>query len=145
MEGMETMDMTVNTGAAAAGGAAALIVLVIELAIAVLMIISMWKVFSKAGQPGWAAIVPIYNVIVMLQIAGKPVWWIVLFFVPIANIIVAILALAGLAKAFGKGAGTVIGLIFLPIIFWPILGFGSAQYGVGEVAAAPEPEAAPAE
>jgi len=137
MEGMETMDMA---PAAAAGGAVALIVLAIELVIAILMIISVWKVFAKAGQPGWAAIVPIYNVIVMLQIAGKPVWWIILFFVPIANLIVAILMLAGIAKAFGKGAGTVIGLILLPIIFWPILGFGSAEYqGAGEAA---EPQAA---
>ena len=129
MEGMEN----VSVAPTVAAGGAMLVLLVIELVIALLMIISVWKVFSKAGQPGWASIVPIYNGIVLLQVAGKPVWWIILFFVPVANLIVGILTLASLAKAFGRGAGTVIGLILLPIIFWPILGFGSAEYqGAGE-------------
>lgn len=146
MEGMETMDVTIGQGAAA-GGAVGAIMGLVQLAIGILMLISIWKVYVKAGKPGWAAIVPIYNVIVMLQIAEKPLWWIVLFFVPIANLIVGILTLAGVAKAFGRGAGTVVGLIFLPFVFWPMLGFGSAEYeGAGELAApAAEPEAAPAE
>jgi hypothetical protein len=128
---MENVDMA----PVAAAGGVALGILIVELVIALLMIISMWKVFAKAGQPGWASIVPIYNAVVILQIAGKPVWWIILFLVPIANLIVGILTLAGLAKAFGRGAGTVVGLILLPIIFWPILGFGSAEYqGAGEQA-----------
>jgi len=95
---------------------------------AVLMIAAMWKVFTKAGKPGWAAIVPIYNIIVLLRIAGKPVWWIILFFIPIVSLIIAILTYVALAERFGKGGGFAVGLVLLGPIFFPILGFGSAQY-----------------
>jgi len=95
---------------------------------AVLMIAAMWKVFTKAGKRGWAAIVPIYNIIVLLQIAGKPVWWIILFFIPIVSLIIAILTYVALAERFGKGGGFAVGLVLLGPIFFPILGFGSAQY-----------------
>jgi len=95
---------------------------------AVLMIAAMWKVFTKAGKPGWAAIVPIYNIIVLLQIAGKPVWWIILFFIPIVSLIIAILTYVALAERFGKGGGFAVGLVLLGPIFFPILGFGSAQF-----------------
>ena len=98
------------------------------LVIAAVMIASMWKVFAKAGQPGWAAIVPIYNAIVLLQVVGKPLWWIVLFMIPLVNIVVGIMVAIDLAKSFGKGAGFGIGLMFLGFIFYPILGFGSARY-----------------
>ncbi len=107
------------------------IVSVIYLAIVILMIAGMWKTFSKAGQPGWAAIIPIYNVIVLLQVAGKPVWWIILFLIPLVNLIVAILAYLALAEKFGKGAGFAVGLILLPFVFWPMLGFGDAQFQGG--------------
>ena len=122
--------METTGGAAATGGAG--LVTIVYLAVVIFMLVAMWKVFTKAGKPGWAVIVPIYNVIVMLEIAGKPLWWIILFFVPIANIVVAILTLAGMAKNFGKGSGFVVGLIFLPIIFYPILAFGSATYSAVE-------------
>ena len=112
-------------GGSAAGG---MIVLLIQLAFIALMIASMWKIFSKAGEPGWAAIVPIYNLVVMLKIAGKPVWWIVLFFIPLVNIVFSILVALGMAERFGKGAGFGLGRAFLSPIFYPILGFGSAQY-----------------
>jgi len=98
------------------------------IAIIVLMVASMWKLFTKAGQPGWAAIVPIYNAIVMLQIAGKPVWWLVLMLIPFVNIVIEIMVLAGLAEKFGKSGGYVVGMIFLPFIFFPMLAFGDAQY-----------------
>jgi hypothetical protein len=98
-------------------------------ALAVLMIASMWKIFAKAGKPGWAAIVPIYNIIVMLEIAGKPAWWIVLFLIPIVSLIASIMVAIGLANNFGKGAGFGLGLVVLSPIFYPILAFGSAQYG----------------
>ena len=112
--------------AAAAGGAGLL--MVVYLAVMIFMLVAMWKVFTKAGKPGWAVIVPIYNIIVMLEIAGKPLWWILLMFIPFVNFVIAILVMAGMAKNFGKGAGFVVGLLFLPIIFYPILGFGSATY-----------------
>ena len=106
-----------------------MLVFIIWLVVMVLMIAGMWKVFSKAGEPGWAAIVPIYNIIVLLKIAGKPMWWLVMILiVPVANIVFAIMALAAMAARFGKGGGFVAGLIFLPFVFYPILGFGDAQY-----------------
>ncbi|MEE8408864.1 MAG: DUF5684 domain-containing protein [Myxococcota bacterium] len=118
---------------------AAIIVLVIELAILIVLIASFWKIFTKAGQPGWAAIVPIYNIIVLLQIANKPVWWIILFFVPLLNFIIAILVSVALAQAFGKGVGFAIGLLLLGVVFYPILAFGSAQYQGGDGSPAPAP------
>ncbi|MDG2389813.1 MAG: DUF5684 domain-containing protein [Planctomycetaceae bacterium] len=109
-------------------GPIASVVMVLYLAFIVLMIASMWKVFTKAGKPGWASIVPIYNVIVMLEIAGKPIWWILLFFIPLVNIVIALLVVIDFAKAFGKGTGYALGLIFLGFIFYPMLAFGDAQY-----------------
>ena len=98
------------------------------IAVTVLMIAAMWKVFAKAGKPGWAAIIPIYNIIVLLDIAGKPAWWLILFFIPIVNFVIAILVYVALAERFGKGGGFAMGLVFLGFIFFPILGFGGAQY-----------------
>jgi len=109
-------------------GAVSGIVIVVYLAIVVFEIAAIWKIFTKAGQPGWAAIIPIYNSIVMLRIAGRPAWWFLLFFVPVVNFVIAIIMLIDLAKAFGKGAGFAIGMLLLSFIFFPILGFGSAQY-----------------
>ena len=113
------------------GGMAVLftgVFLIVMLAIGVLIIASVWKVFTKAGQPGWAAIVPIYNGIVMLQIVGRPLWWILLMMIPFVNIVIGIMVAIDLAKSFGQSAGFGIGLIFLGFIFFPMLGFGSARY-----------------
>ncbi len=110
------------------GGAGAAIALVIQLAIIVLVIAGFWKTFEKAGKPGWGSIVPIYNAVLLLEIAGKPIWWFILFFIPIVGLIIAILVSIEVAKNFGKGAGFGLGLAFLPFIFYPILGFGSAKY-----------------
>ncbi len=101
---------------------------IIYLAIFIVIIAAVWKVFVKAGKPGWAAIVPIYNVIVLLEIVGRPLWSVLLFFIPIVNFIVAIIVYIDLAKSFGKSAAFGIGLLFLGIIFYPILGFGDAEY-----------------
>ena len=100
----------------------------IQLLLLALIIVAMWKVFEKAGKPGWGAIVPIYNVILMLEIAGKPLWWIILFFVPIVNIVIDIIVSIEIANRFGKGTGFGVGLALLPFIFYPILGFGDATY-----------------
>ena len=104
------------------------VVLILELAIAVLAIVALWKIFTKAGKPGWASIIPIYNVIVLFQIVGLNPLLVLLFLVPIANLVVMIMALVKLAKAFGKGTGFALGLIFLGPIFYMILGFGDATY-----------------
>lgn len=99
--------------------------------VAVAMIAGMWKVFSKAGQPGWAAIIPIFNTIILFKIAGKPLWWLLLLFIPVVNFIVLIVVLISLAERFGKGTGFALGLAFLPFIFYPMLGFGSSAYRTG--------------
>lgn len=100
----------------------------ILLAVVVVLIAAMWKVFAKAGEPGWACIIPIYNVIVLLKVSGKPVWWIILFIIPFVNFIISLLVMLGLAKNFGKGGGFGIGLWLLGPIFFPILGFGDAKF-----------------
>ena len=88
----------------------------------------MWKTFQKAGKPGWASIIPIYNIFVLLEITGLPTWMIILLFVPFVNAGLSVYVTYKLALSFGKGAGFTVGLIFLPFIFFPLLGFGSAQY-----------------
>ena len=105
-----------------------LLVGIFYLAFIIFIIASLWKVFEKAGQDGWKAIVPIYNFYVLLQIVGRPGWWLVLLLIPIVNFIVAIIVYIDLAKSFGKGTGFGLGLAFLGFIFLPILGFGDAQY-----------------
>ena len=119
---------------------------VIYMILVVLVIAGMWKAFVKAGQPGWAAIIPIYNAIVILEIAGKPTWWFILYFVPVANLVVSIIVSIAVAENFGKSTGFGIGLAFLGFIFFPILGFGDAKYTGGvapALAAAPAGSAPP--
>jgi hypothetical protein len=111
----------------AQGGGDAVFIIVI-LGIVVLALAGLWATFSKAGEPGWACIVPIYNMIVLCRIGGKPEWWFLLMLIPLVGIIIQIVVLAGVAENFGKGGGFVVGLIFLPFIFYPLLGFGDAEY-----------------
>ncbi|MDD3818840.1 MAG: DUF5684 domain-containing protein [Actinomycetota bacterium] len=99
-----------------------------SLLVSILYIVSLWKIFAKAGKPGWASIVPIYNVIVMLEITGKPIWWIILLFIPVVNLVISIIVIVELANKFGKSGGFAVGLIFLPVIFYPILAFSDAEY-----------------
>lgn len=122
---------TTTTGADAGGGVVGNLLL---LTLIVLLLASMWKMFTKAGRPGWAAIVPIYNYIVLLQIVGRPVWWLVLLLIPFVNIVFAIIVTHDISKAYGRGVGMTLLQIFLPFIAYPILGFGKDQY-VGPVAA----------
>jgi uncharacterized membrane protein YhaH (DUF805 family) len=100
----------------------------IGLVIVVIMIAALWKTFVKAGHPGWAAIVPFYNLYILTQIAGKPGWWVILMLIPYIGIIWSIWTYNLVAKNFGKSSGFTVGLVLLPFIFWPILGFGDAQY-----------------
>lgn len=113
---------------------------IIWLAVMILIIAACWKVFTKAGHPGWAAIIPFYNIYIWCKIVGRPAWWIILMLIPFVNFIIAMILSIDLAKSFGKGVGFGLGLAFLGIIFWPILGFGSAQYqgpSAGGLAARP--------
>jgi hypothetical protein len=97
-------------------------------AFAIFIIAAMWKVFTKAGQPGWAAIIPIYNIYIMTKIAGKPGVWTLLCLIPLINMIFVIWLYNMISKSFGKDEGFTVGLVLLGIVFWPILGFGSARY-----------------
>lgn len=87
-----------------------------------------WRIFVKAGRPGWECIIPIYNSYIMLKIVGKPWWWLLLMCIPGLGIIWAIWSLNMLSKSFGKDEGFTIGLILLGIIFFPVLAFGDARY-----------------
>ena len=118
-------------GIAAAIGAVGTLVM---LAVALVVIAGLWKVFTKAGEPGWAAIVPIYNLIVLVKIAGKEPWWAILLLLPCINFIAFFPVSISLAERFGKAAGFGIGLALLPFIFYPVLGFGDAQYQGGPAA-----------
>jgi hypothetical protein len=140
------------------GGLGAGFTLIILLVMAV-TIVSMWKIFTKAGQPGWAAIVPIYNVYVLLQIVGRPWWWLLLMlagFIPfvgwIVSVVVSIVISNDLSKSFGKGVGMTVLLVLLPVIGYPMLAFGDAKYqgpaalnsGGGTTPAAPGTPTTPA-
>ncbi len=102
--------------------------IIVMLVLTVFFIFCFWKIFTKAGQPGWAAIIPIYNIYVLLQIVGRPGWWLILMLIPCVNIVVMILVCLDLARVFGKDTGFAIGLILLGFIFIPILAFGDARY-----------------
>ena len=93
-----------------------------------LILVSFWVIFTKAGKPGWASLIPIYNYMVMLEIVGRPLWWIVLVLIPLVNIVITIIVALDTAKSFGKGAGFGIGLWLLSFIFYPLLAFGDAKY-----------------
>ena len=130
--------LTTTSSSAAMDGAVLMIMLVVSgivFLLSIVTMVGMWKAFAKAGKPGWAAIVPIYNNIVQLEIAGRPAWWVLLtMFVPIFGVWVAIVALIDLAKSYGKSGGFAALLILVPIVGWLILGFGKDKY-LGPVAA----------
>ncbi len=105
------------------------VVFIPALIMAVLMIVAHWKLFTKAGKPGWAAIVPIYNMIIMMEIIGRPWWWILLFCIPFVNFVIAIMVIIDLLKAFGKqGAGWIAFMIFLSPVALLVLAFGDSKY-----------------
>ncbi|HEY1185484.1 MAG TPA: DUF5684 domain-containing protein [Bryobacteraceae bacterium] len=124
-----------------AGGLGALLavggtILLVALALAVVLIIGLWKVYVKAGQPGWAVLIPFYNVYILLKIAGRPGWWLVLCLIPLVNIVIALMVAIDVAKAFGQSAVFGVVLLFLLSgIGYLVLGFGNYKY-VGPATAA---------
>ena len=98
------------------------------LAVFVAIVASWWKVFTKGGQPGWGALIPIYNLYLILKMIGRPGWWLLLLLIPVVNVVVAIVITHGISKSFGKGIPFTIGLMFLPFIFYPILAWSDAVY-----------------
>ena len=121
-----------STALGAALGTMLGFVIVFSLIVCVLSIIAMWRIFTKAGKPGWASIIPVYNMVVLFQIVGMNPWLLLLYIVPfvnyIASIVLMIMLCIKLAKAFGKSSGFAVGLIFLNTIFMLILGLGNAEY-----------------
>ncbi|MCZ6651968.1 MAG: DUF5684 domain-containing protein [Planctomycetota bacterium] len=113
-----------NSAEAAVGG----LFMLIYLGLLAIMVAGMWATFEKANQPGWGVLIPIYNIILLLKVAGKPLWWLILMVIPLVSLIPTIMIPLAVARNFRKGGGFGAGLIFLPFIFYPILGFGSAEY-----------------
>lgn len=102
--------------------------LIICLYIKVIQTVGLWFLFRKADEPGWASIIPVYNILTAIKVAGKPWWYILLLLIPVVNIVIAVLILNGLSKSFGQGGWFTVGLFFLRCVFVPILGFGKSQY-----------------
>ena len=117
---------------------------VFYLAVVVLSIVGMWKVFVKASRPGWAAIIPFYNSYVATEIARLPILWFILAILPIVNIVGWIGICIKIAENFGQSMGFGFGMAFLPFIFFPILGLGEAKYqGIAGIASGPTSFGAP--
>lgn len=110
------------------GAGYATVYLIVALAISILNIIAMWKIYAKAGRPGWACLIPFYSQYCLFDIVWGNGWLFLLSYIPLVNIVVMIILYFKLAKAFGKGTGFGFGLLFLRTIFVLILGFGSAEY-----------------
>lgn len=122
----ETILVTSNNGGSADMSIGLMLV---YLAIAVVAIVALWKTFQKAGKPGWGALIPIYNIYLILKIAGRPGWWLLLYLLPIVSLIVHIVVSIDVAKAFGKSTTFgVIGLWLFSLVGFLILGFGDAKY-----------------
>ena len=119
--------MSDSAASAAAGGVSA-VSSIVGLAVAILVLVGMWKIFVKAGKPGWGAIIPFYNLYCLFDMSFGKGWMFLLTIIPIVNVVVEIILCVKLAKAFGKGGGFAVGLIFFPFIFVPVLGFGDAEY-----------------
>jgi len=121
------------------------VLMLVYLALAVVYLVAGWKVYTKANKPGWAIIIPIYNIYVLLKIVGRPGWWLLLFLVPFVNFVVGIVVAIDLAKSFGKSAAFgVIGLFFFGFIGYLMLGFGDATYKGPSVSGGPATPATPA-
>jgi hypothetical protein len=106
----------------------AAIIIIFYLALIALLLVSGWKIYEKAGRQDWGALIPIYNIVILMKIIGKPEWWTVLFFIPLVNYIFIIWSMNMLSKSFGKEEGFTVGLVILGIVFYPILAFGDAQH-----------------
>ncbi|WP_312442805.1 DUF5684 domain-containing protein [Lacrimispora sp.] len=118
------------------------------LVVCILLIVTNWKIFSKAGKPGWASLIPFYNIYIMSDIAfgnlsyfiAIMISWVVSFLggfleisilsslAGLASFVLYIIYCVKISKAFGKSGGFAVGLVLLPLIFFPILGLGSAEY-----------------
>jgi hypothetical protein len=128
---MTTQTYSGTSSTTLSGGEVAAFFLIVGVVVLLVMIpyvVGLWKVLGKAGRPGWGAIVPVYNNWLIIEIVGRPLWWLALLFVPYASFVILVILMVDLAKSFGKSAGFGVGLALLGPVFMPILGFGSATY-----------------
>jgi hypothetical protein len=102
--------------------------LFVTLALTIVVFAGLWKTFEKAGEPGWAAIIPIYNLYVLVKISGNAWWWLILLFIPVVNFFATAKVSINVAGKFDRGVLFGLGLMFLSFIFYPVLGFGGYQY-----------------
>ena len=109
-------------------GPAAILIILFSFILAAFYVYCAWRIFEKAGKPGWAALIPIFNTLVELEIVQRPLWWFFLMLIPGVNLALAVIIIFDLAKLFGKDNGFAFGLLFLAPIFVPILALGSAVY-----------------
>jgi uncharacterized protein DUF5684 len=124
-----TMISTVIVQDQTLGAALGAIFMIVTLALTVLFFVGFWKVFTKAGQPGWAALIPFYNAYILTKIAGRPGWWVLMLMIPFVNLAFGILLAIDIAKAFGQGAAFGVVLLFLLSgIGYLVLGFGEYRY-----------------
>lgn len=100
----------------------------VVIALFIFGVIVNWRIFTKAGRPGWESLIPIYSTYIMIKIAGKPGWWLLMLLIPLVNIYFAVWLINMISKSFGKDEGFTVGLLILGFIFWPILAFSSAKY-----------------
>jgi hypothetical protein len=109
-------------------GAGGFVLWLIYVVAIVFYVFCMWRIFVKAGKPGWAAIIPIYNVLVELEIVGRPWYWLLLMFIPVVDVVLGIIVIFRFAKVFGHSIGFGFGLLLLAPIFFPILAFDESKY-----------------
>jgi hypothetical protein len=100
----------------------------VGLLLVIAVIAGMWLIFQKAGEAGWKSIIPIYNIWILMEIIGRPGWWVILYFIPVVGFVIWVITMIDLAKSFDHGLGFAIGLMFLPMLFYPVLGFSEMQY-----------------
>lgn len=110
-----------------AGAAASTTTNLIVLAVVLLTIAAIWKVFERAGEPGWAVLVPIYNLYVLTKVARVSGWWVLAMIVPFLGIVAAFVVAIGVAQRFGKSTGFGIGIALLPFLFYPMLAWGDGE------------------
>ena len=125
-------DKKMDDAYVAAAAGVMMVYMVILLIVSIISLVGLWKIFVKAGKPGWGAIIPIYNMYCLFEMSFGTGWLFLLCFVPCVNAVMMIIMWIKLAQAFGKGAGYGVGILLVPFIFLPMLGFGDAQY-VGSV------------
>lgn len=121
---MVVMDSLVPLQSSGGGG----IELFAVLALTIVIFAGFWKTFEKAGEPGWAGLIPIYNLYVLVRVSGNAWWWFILFFVPLVNFFATVKISIDIAGKFNRGVLFGLGLTFLSFIFYPVLGFGDYQY-----------------